>query len=271
MSNSYRSSGWIALGLVFVLLIPQAASAEQSDVDIWTSFLRDEYFKDIELIEDKSVIELKTPYRAEDAALTPVSIQAKIPQTKERYIEKLYMFVDKNPQPLVGIFEMFPDIGKADLAMRIRVDQYTNVRAVAVLNTGEHHMTVNFVKAQGGCSAPLGADLKAAMERMGQMKFRTVGDATVGEPALGQFLFSHPNITGMQLDQRTRLITPEHYVKKVLITYNDVPVMNAEIGFSVSADPSFRFFFKPQKSGTVKAEVVDSKGMEWSETFEVSI
>ena len=67
-------------------------------------------------------------------------------------------------------------MGRADLAMRIRVDKYTNVRAIAVLNNGEHHMVTNFVKAQGGCSAPLAADYKRAMEKLGDMKFKTVGD-----------------------------------------------------------------------------------------------
>ena len=57
------------------------------------------------------------------------------------------MFVDANPQPLVGVFHLTPEMGRADLAMRVRVDKYTNVRAIAVLNTGEHHMATNFVKA----------------------------------------------------------------------------------------------------------------------------
>ena len=265
---------WAWVSVVMLALLSTSVvqgTMEQSPVGPWETDIKDQYFKDVELTEGTQVIELSSPYRAEDAALTPISVQAKFPQSEELYIESVYLFVDENPQPLVGKFTLSPDIGKADLAMRVRIDKYTHVRAIAVLNTGEHHMTAKFVKAQGGCSAPLAADLKAAMERMGQMKFRVVGDAVEGEPTLGQFLFSHPNITGMQLDQRTRTITPPHYVKKVLITYNDQPVLDAEVGFSISADPSFRFFFKPTKAGTIKADVVDSNGLEWSETFEVNI
>lgn len=271
MRSNMKNIGRLAGLVLFSVLTMNVSATEKSTLGTWEQFLKEKYFPGIEIIEDKTVIDLTTPYRAEDAAVTPVSITAQIPQTEEVYIEKIYLLVDENPEPLVGVFKLSPKMGKADLAMRIRVDKYTNVRAIAALNTGEHHMVKNFVKAQGGCSAPLGADLKAAMERIGTMKFRTMAVDNDDEAKLGQYMVSHPNITGMQLDQRTRLITPAHYIKKVAISYNDQPVMDAEVGISISADPSFRFFFKPDKDGIIKAEVSDSKGNEWTETFEVQI
>ena len=45
--------------------------------------------------------------------------------------------------------------------------------------------------------------------------------------------------------------------------------MTAEIGFSISSDPSFRFFFRPQGGGELRAEVSDSKGNAWTKTFSV--
>ena len=246
-----------------------AANTEQSKVDVWEAFLKPKYFDNVELIEDTNVIELKTPYRAEDASVTPVSIKAAFPQSDERSVDKIYMFVDENPQPLVGIFHLTKEMGRADLAMRIRVDKYTNVRAIAVLNNGEHHMVTNFVKAQGGCSAPLAADYQRAMEKLGTMKFKTVGDINDDRTMVGQFLLSHPNVTGMQKDQKTQLIRPAHYVEKIKIFYNGTHIMTAETGFSVSADPSFRFFFKPKSGGELTAEVVDSKGNEWTQKFSV--
>lgn len=272
MRNSMVSIGKVLLFTLFSVATTTAWAAEQSEVGIWESFLKDKYFKGIEITEDKTVVDMTTPYRAEDASVTPISITAQIPQTKDLFIEKIYLIVDKNPEPLVGIFNMTSEMGKADLAMRIRINEYTNVRVIAALNTGEHHMVTNFVKAQGGCSAPLAADLAAAMEKMGKMKFRTIdgeGNGDADGTSLSQYMVSHPNITGMQLDQRTRLITPAHYVKKVAIAYNDKPIMSAEIGISISADPSFRFFFKPEGKGKVTATVSDSKGEEWVETFDV--
>ena len=245
------------------------AVAEQSDVDVWVTLLKPHYFGDAELVEGNSVIEMKTPYRAEDAAFTPVSITANIPQTEERYIEKIYLFVEKNPQPLAGIFQLTPAMGRADLAMRVRVDMYTNVRAVAVLNTGEHHMVTNFVKAQGGCSAPLALDFAAAMEKIGSMRFRTIGERTAEDLIIGQFMLSHPNVTGMQEDQKTHLFRPAHYVKTIKLYQGDKLLMTAETGFSVSEDPTFRFFFRPDGSAELRAEVEDSKGLSWQEKFKI--
>lgn len=264
------NKSYTTLGVLLLLTaLSFTANAQQSKVDIWEAFLKPKYFENVEIIEDTDVIVLKTPYRAEDAAVTPVSIKAAFPQTDERSIDKIYMFVDENPQPLVGIFHLTKDMGRADLAMRIRVDKYTNVRAIAVLNNGEHHMVTNFVKAQGGCSAPLAADYARALDNLGNMKFKTVGDLNEDRTMVGQFLLSHPNVTGMQKDQKTQLFRPAHYVEKIKIFYNDKHIMTAETGFSVSSDPSFRFFFKPLDGGELRAEVIDSKGNEWTEKFPV--
>jgi len=247
----------------------ESPAANQSTVDVWTTFLKPRYFKDTALIEDDSVITLKTPYRAEDAAFTPVSITARFAQTPGRFIEKILVFIDNNPEPIAGTFTFTPEIGRADLALRVRVDSYTHVRAVAVLNTGEHHLVSNFVKAQGGCSAPLGSDYKAAMARLGEMNFRTLSKPSSGDAILGQLLLRHPNVTGMQKDQKTQLIRPAHFIKTLQLSYNGKPIMTAETGISISEDPSFRFFFRPQAGGELRAEVSDSEGLQWSRVFAV--
>ncbi len=261
------------LALVAALLLgaagPAPAAGEQTPVDVWQTFLQPKYFKGRPIVEDKTVIDMKTPYRSEDAAFTPVTIKAQFAQTPARYIERIYVIVDNNPEPLAGTFTMTPDMGRADLALRLRIDNYTNVRAIAVLNTGEHHMVTNFVKAQGGCSAPLGSDFAKAMDRMGTMNFRTVGERNADNTIVGQLMLSHPNVTGMQKDQKTQLIRPAHYVKAVKLYFNDKLIMTAETGISISEDPSFRFFFRPEQTGEIRADVTDSKGMSWSHRFKV--
>ena len=252
---------------LFLASVLQAA--EQSEMAAWNGFLRQHHFKDVAIVEDRSVIDLTTPYRAEDAAFTPVTIRAKFPQTAARYIQKIYVFVDDNPEPLAGVFTLTPEMGRADLALRVRVNQYTYVRAVAVLNNGEAHMVANYVKAQGGCSAPLGSDFKAALAQMGTIKFRTIGEPADEGARLGQLLLSHPNVTGMQKDQKTQLVRPAHYVKTIQVWLDEKPVMTAETGIAISEDPSFRFFFRSRPDGQLRAEFTDSQGMSWSHAFEV--
>jgi len=243
--------------------------------------LKNNYFAGKTIQESNTVIELEAPYRAEDPALVPIKIISKIKQTKEHYIKKITVFVDKNPYPFVGEFELTPETGKADLAMRVRVNTYSYIRAIAEMNDGQLYMTKKFVKASGGCSAPIGADLDAAMKRLGKMKFKVNKKLEAGEPSLVQLLISHPNITGMQMDQVTRFIKKSHFMDKLKITFNGKPVLTATTDIAISADPNFRFYFIPEKSGVLKAEFSDTscesptsrrvctKGKSYTQTYTV--
>ena len=256
------------LAPLVLLLCSIASEAQQSNADIWATLLKPHHFPDAEIIEDASVIELSTPYRSEDAAFTPVRIKAKMAQTPERYIETIHLFVDANPEPKVGTFTFTPAAGSADLALRIRIDRYTDVRAVAVLNTGEHHMATSYVKAQGGCAIPVAIDYKEAMSGLGKVQLRTLaadGEADGDNGIATQLRVRHPNFTGMQMDYKIYAVRPAHYVNSIRVLLNGEPVMSAETGISVSEDPSFRFFLGPQASGELSAEITDTKGNSWSE------
>jgi sulfur-oxidizing protein SoxY len=255
---------------IVALLLPLVAPAQQSSVDLWGTLLKPHHFPHVTLLEDKSVIELVTPYRAEDAATTPVRIKALIPQTAARYIKSVYLFVDRNPEPLVGRFEFTPSLPRADLALRVRVDRYTDVRAIAVLNSGEHYMVSNFVKAAGGCTAPMATDYKQALATMGEMQLKTLTAPATGDDLVAQLRVRHPNTTGMQMDYKIYAIRPAHYVKTIRVSLDSVLVMSAETGISISEDPSFRFFLPPQAHGRLTAEVTDSKGTQWRESLDLA-
>ncbi|MDH3638102.1 MAG: quinoprotein dehydrogenase-associated SoxYZ-like carrier, partial [Gammaproteobacteria bacterium] len=165
-------------------------------------------------------------------------------------------------------FHYTPKSGRADLALRVRINEYTPVRAIAETNDGELYMTRRFVKASGGCSAPAGGDLAVAMSRLGKMKMRFKEDAAPGQPQATQLGISHPNLTGMQMDQLTRMYAPAHFVKNVKVTFNGEPVFSAETDISVSENPNFRFYFVPAEPGTLAAEVEDSEGMKFTHTMD---
>ena len=257
------------VGFLLLLIVPLAVSATQSEVDIWETLLRPQYFPEREIAAGRSVVELRIPARAEDAGVVPISVNAKIAQTPSRYIERVYVFVDKNPKPLAGLFHLTPAMGQADLAMRLRINEFTHVRVIAETNGGELFMDTSYTRASGGCSEPPPfLKLKEAKARIGQMKFQSHAEGT-GDVALAHLLISHPNITGMQLDQCTRAYIPADYLTKVVVRFNDELVMTAETDISISEDPSFRFFFQPQAGGVISAETHDSKGRDFIRTFDV--
>lgn len=249
--------------LLFILLLSAVsahAAADASDESLWNGTLKAKYFAGKSIEESAAVIELTAPYRAEDPSLVPVQLVAKFPQSAERYIKTVTLIIDANPAPVAGTFHFTPDSGRADLATRLRINSYSMVRAIAETNDGKLTMHKVFVKASGGCSAPIGADLDAIMARLGKIKFRLDGEIAKDQPTQAQLLVSHPNITGMQMDQISRMVQPAHFVDHFKISFNGKVVLSAETDISISADPNFRFYFVPHAAGELTAEIHDNKG-----------
>jgi sulfur-oxidizing protein SoxY len=246
------------LSLILLLLTPILAVAEMNDEMEWNNVLKDQFFAGQTISETNDVIELEAPYRAEDPALVPLKIISKVKQSKDNYIKKILVLIDKNPFPFVGEFEFSPDSGKADLAMRVRVNTYSYIRAIAQMNDGKLYMSKKFVKASGGCSVPLASDPDAATKRLGKMKFRLDEGVKTSEPTLVQLLISHPNVTGMQMDQISRFLKKSHFIEKIRVYFNDKPILTAKTDIAISSDPNFRFYFVPDKAGVLKAEITDT-------------
>jgi len=259
--NPIRLFRILALALTGLCCIVAVAHADAVEDAAWQGGLKQKFFGDRPIEEGNAVVEVTGPYRAEDPALVPIQITSKIPQTKDRYVKNITLIIDNNPVPFSASFDFTPESGKADVAMRVRVNAYTNVRAIAETNDGKLYMSKAFIKASGGCSAPVGTDLEAAMQRIGKMKFKFDGDkADLAQANPVQLLISHPNLSGMQMDQITRLIKPAHFVEEVKVSFDGKPVMTAKTDIAISADPNFRFYFVPDKAGELKAEIKDNLG-----------
>ena len=165
--------------------------------------IRDALFAGRTIEDGGGLLTLDAPERAYDAAVVPIT--ALVPQTPERFIRTVSLIVDNNPAPLAVTFHLRPEAGRADLGARVRVNEYTNVRAVAETSDGRLWMVERFVKAAGGCSAPSSKDAAAAMARLGKMKLKPLGTFLAGEVVPVELLVSHPQYTGMQIDQVTQL------------------------------------------------------------------
>ena len=247
---------------------------QQQSEQIWRENILPQAFAGRQITADAGgkILQVKAPFRAEDATIVPLTIHTRIPQEADPYIEKMHIFVDRNPVPLVGRFEFTPHSGKADLAMRIRVDNFTFVRAIAELNNGELYMSKTFVRATGACSAPPPKSIDDSFANMGLMKTRTVGAPAAGEPNLVQLRIKHPNITGLQplrIGSRTR--PPPHFVNSLQVRYGDKLIMKAQLTFSLSMDPSLRFFFVPEQAGTLTINATDTDGNQWESEHAVQM
>lgn len=257
MSKFFRlfSTSLLAAGLAAPLL----AADNPADEERWRQ-IRTAVFGDRPIAADATnIVRLEAPARAADGAVVPVAIRTQLAQTPQRHIRKLWLVVDKNPSPVGAVFTMTPESGRAEVETRIRVEEYTHARVVAELNDGSLHMHTRFIKAAGGCSAPAGKDAEEAARTLGRTKLRIEGDVQPGQPLLAQLMVSHPQTSGLAIDQLTRLAPVPHFVKQIKVSYGGKPVLTLDADFTISENPSLRFYFTPAASGELKAEIVDTE------------
>jgi sulfur-oxidizing protein SoxY len=234
----------------------------------------------------RGVLELDAPARAVDASAVPVAVRSvtpggmgggvgggvggAAPPTAATTVRKLWLIIDANPSPIAAIISYAQASARADIETRVRVDAYSFVRAVAELGDGRLVMATRHVKASGGCSAAPGNDADAAKASLGRMAWRLDGEPHIGQAALAQLSISHPNDSGMVMDQLARTYTPAHYVRRVSVSYAGQPVLDADVDFAISENPNLRFWFVPQGAGELRAEVADTQERRFESSLSVT-
>jgi sulfur-oxidizing protein SoxY len=217
------------------------------------------------LKDGTGVVQLDAPPRALDAALVPIGIDL----AGAKPIKSVYLVIDGNPSPLAGHFIFGPKADPRSLKLRVRVDQYTNMHAVAETADGQLFVATKFVKASGGCSAPAGSDETTALQDIGRMKLHLIGDFAPGKPEQAVLMVRHPNFNGMQMDQITRYYTPARFIRTIDVTYEGSSVFHLDSDISMSTDPVITFGFLPQAKGQMKVVVRDSKDTTFDRSFDV--
>jgi sulfur-oxidizing protein SoxY len=244
-----------------------AWAAGELDTPQWAE-TRKALFKDRSIQEEaEAVVHLEVAARPDDAAAVPVLIKVKSPE-REQAVKSIYVVIDRNPEPLAGVFHLGPAAGAAEIQSRLRVETHSPLRAIAELADGKLYMVTKLVKAAGGCAAP--PVMVTAPPNLGQIQLRAQEKPAFNEPNWAQLIVIHPNHTGFQRHPLTALPISPHYVTDVTVTLDDKPVLNAQTTIAMSEDPDFRFSFLPKAPGTLKVEVKDSRGQHWSKSMEVT-
>lgn len=246
-----------------------ASAAESSKADAereerW-QLVADYIFDDREVRPTDSLIRIDAPKRAQDAALVPITLT----MPEQDKIKSVYLVIDDNPAPFAAQVTFGPAAAPGPLELRVRVDTYTNVHAVAETKAGELFSTAAFVKASGGCSAPVGPSDAEAMKGVGEMKMKFGEGVQAGKPARATLMIRHPNFSGMQMNQLTRLYTPPRYIDKVTVSYGDKTIFDLKGDISLSTNPVIGFAFVPEGKGPITVVATDSKGGRWVESFDV--
>jgi sulfur-oxidizing protein SoxY len=211
----------------------------------------------------KQVVQLHVNSRAEDAATVPILVRTALPQTEQRYIKRLWLVIDNNPSPIGVVFHLTPHSGQADIETRVRIENSTFVRAVAETSDGELFMDAKPIYAAGGCSGPSLAD-EAAMANLGNMKMRLEDRLQLNKPVQAKLMVSHPNFSGL-----SKLNAYTQYVKRIVVSYAGQEILTADVDFTISENPTFRFYFLPKEHGELKAQIVDTNDLKFETTLAV--
>lgn len=213
----------------------------------------------------KDVLRVFIAKRAADASVVPLMVRTYVDQTPQRFIKNLWVMIDNNPSPVGVRFQFSPESGKADIETRVRIEGYTPVRAVAEMNDGSLWMDTATINASGGCSAPLKEIPDLAL--LGRMRFKISDTIEAGKPLQTQLMIEHPNFSGLAetvirtgddgVDTSPAKLAPR-YVKQVDVTYGGKPILRADVDFTISENPNFRFYFVPREKAELRAVVVDT-------------
>jgi sulfur-oxidizing protein SoxY len=239
-----------------------ASAATPEAYDPWPGLVQD-IFNNRPMNDGTDVIAIEMPYRAEDAAIVPVTLRTRLAPGDSRRVLTITLVIDQNPAPMAAKFELGPDAKVSEISTRVRVNNYSDVHAVAELSDGKLYMTKTYIKASGGCSAPAGKNAEEANNRLGQMRYRQFAKSGEG-PTSGareaQIMIGHPNNSGLQMDQVTQLYIPAFFVNELRLWQDDSPVLAMVGGISISEDPNIRFTYVSNGAKRFRAEARDTEG-----------
>ncbi len=223
--------------------------------------LRFDVVGDATIGDATTLLTIEAPYRAHDAATVPIVLKQKDGDTR---ITAATVVVDENPAPIAGVFAFGEAMGELDFELRVRVNQYSNVRVIAQTPEGLH-MAGRFVKASGGCSAPASSDPSIALAGMGKMKLRSFeSTAQMSTPrSEAQIMIRHPNYSGLQRDQITQLFVPAHFVDHIEVWQGEDLLFTMDGGISISENPVFRFGYNDNGATTLTVKATDTEGNSW--------
>jgi sulfur-oxidizing protein SoxY len=233
-----------------------AASQDQPSEETWNS-IKGDIFKDRPVLDGSGLVVLDAPRRAEDAAIVPIGMHVKLGGDDKRTLKSLTLVIDENPAPVAGTFTIGPHAGVTSISTRVRVNSYSYVRLIAELSDGKLYGVKTFVKASGGCSAPAASNSDATKSMLGQMKFRIFRQQAGAAPE-AQIMVRHPQNSGLQMDQLTRLYIPPFFIEDLKIWQGDELMVELNGGISISEDPNIRFDYAPNGAGNFRVEAVDT-------------
>lgn len=261
MSSKQISCRGFSGGVLAFSLMAGLGSASAAELT-WNE-LKPSVFGQRLIRTDGQVVKLEAPYRASDDRQVPIAVQADLPNGGK--IKSVAIVIDENPMPVS--LTVMPHQQRSSLwvSANMRFNGPSPVRAIVEAENGQLFMSEAMVKTtgQGACSAPPVTKLDGAESSIGKMELAPVvmpiSVSAITNPIHRTRLnISHPNLTGLQLDQITlRYILPR-YVEKIEVEQGEEKLMSMEAGISLAENPSIAFDYAANGTGTMRIVAEDT-------------
>ncbi|AWI60946.1 quinoprotein dehydrogenase-associated SoxYZ-like carrier [Sinorhizobium fredii] len=248
-----------------LLLAASLASAQQERPDnplvqgpTWDE-LKGDIVGDMSILDGAALFSVAAPYRANDAATVPVTIEQREPAAG--HVGSIKLVIDENPAPVAAEIRFGRAMAPLKFETRVRVNQYSNIRVIAETPEGIF-MNGRFVKASGGCSAPATKDPVAALNGMGEMRLKLFDGKAPAPNARreAQIMIRHPNYSGLQRDQITQLFISANFIARLEVKQGDDLLFALDGGISLSENPVFRFSYTDNGAPAFTVHAVDTDG-----------
>jgi sulfur-oxidizing protein SoxY len=180
--------------------------------------------------ESGEQLSIEAPASTPDPAATPVVVR--FGNELSGHVRQLRVIIDNNPSPLVATMTLAAGVPLDEIDLRVRIDRFTSVRAIAETQDGRLEMRSAWVNASGGCSSPPNA---APAGTLGQIRFHASDDGRAVQVSV-----RHPNNSGFQIDPRTGDPIPPHFISHIRLLAAGATLLEADTGISISENPTLR-------------------------------
>ncbi len=263
------TSGSSALTLAFLALFatPQIAAAGET----WND-LKPDVFGERPILSGIGIIKLKAPNRPEDMRVVPVSMSANL--NDGRTIKAVTFILDENPMPVAAAFDLGGERTKVEFGTAFRVNRATSVRVVVEASDGKLYMAEKFIKYAGGqsaCAAPPEGDPAEIIANMGKfdLSHKMAKKAVSSLRPKATLVLSHPNHTGMVLDQITLLYTPMRMVSNIELRQGEDLVFTMQGSITLAQNPTVNFNYRLNGAEQMHVVATDSNDTKWQHTFSI--
>lgn len=198
-------------------------------------------------------VQLNTLDYAENGGSVPMDLS-----TSLTGVERLVLFVEKNPTPLIAVFQLseWMDVG---LTLNTKMSQSSAVYAMAVTTDGRAFFAKKEVKVVLG-SCGMVSEMPETMDAKRPTEPTRIRAQIQAESALVRMRMTHEMESGQRKNAAGQPV-PAWYIDQVTILLNGKPVLTGVWGPGVARNPYLQFKLKKAKAGD-KISVVwrDNKG-----------